>query len=107
MWHDADDLWGLSVMNASDAKSSAMDKCRVSDVGISTWSVSDHMRHEIPDIFLLMLRIWQVDMLQIAATIISRTPSAFDTMLFLLPWSDCQVYFADHNVATQIGSSGP
>lgn len=31
---------GLLVMNASDAKSSAMDKCRASDVDISTWSVS-------------------------------------------------------------------
>lgn len=40
VWHDADDLWGLLVMNASDAKSSAMDKCRVNDVDISTWSVS-------------------------------------------------------------------
>ena len=52
VWHDADDLWGLLVMNASDAKSSAMDKCRVNDVDISTWSVSATICAMISGVFI-------------------------------------------------------
>lgn len=38
-WHDADGL-GALVTNASGARSSAMDKCRVSDADTLIWSVS-------------------------------------------------------------------